>query len=176
MKRRQATPRPKWERVIHAGILQTQFFRFPMFYPRDFGAPSSRQVWLHPARFRRGLSVVCRLACGMLTVLQNASDSPCLSHGAPKLPEKNGFLLAPLLRRCSSCLRHAHPLARSEPKMLFRGSDTPEVFGGLKTRLFEGPKLIGSVWVRKMQATLQVSKQGLNRQLLRTESRTSELF
>ena len=27
--------------------------------------------------------------------------------------------------------------------------DTPEVFGGLKTRLFEGPKLIGSVWVGK---------------------------
>ena len=25
--------------------------------------------------------------------------------------------------------------------------DTPEVFGGLKTWLFEGPKYIGSLWV-----------------------------
>ena len=30
--------------------------------------------------------------------------------------------------------------------------DTRDVFGGLKTRLFEGPKLIGSVWVVKKEA------------------------
>ena len=29
--------------------------------------------------------------------------------------------------------------------------DTPEVVGGLKTRLFEGPKSIGSLWVRKIR-------------------------
>ena len=34
--------------------------------------------------------------------------------------------------------------------------DTPEVFGGLKTRLFEGPKLIGSVW----EVTKETTKKG----------------
>ena len=32
---------------------------------------------------------------------------------------------------------------RPDPEAL----DTPEVFGGLKTWLFEGPKYIGSLWV-----------------------------
>ena len=29
--------------------------------------------------------------------------------------------------------------------------DTPEVVGGIKTWLFEGPKSIGSFWVRKRE-------------------------
>ena len=31
--------------------------------------------------------------------------------------------------------------------------DTPEVFGGLKTWLFEGPEYIGSFWVLKTRQT-----------------------
>ena len=38
--------------------------------------------------------------------------------------------------------------------------DTPEVVGGLKTRLFDGPKSIGSLWVQCF-ISLQADLEGL---------------